>query len=238
MESPPARIPEEVTTEMNAASNRRLSFELRDGVRFDVGTIALIIPIALWMGVKDAGVLGAAIALILASIGCKVLSRRGRESKRAYAFGYVAYLFNVLSLLCISRSFGPLFFTPVLLSFFSLAYCMTPVWRHRLAVLATGSLAVLGSVLAERWGLVEPSYAFIKGTGAMMILPHAVKLVELPTIVALTVGAVLMIVAPGYMMGRQQAVLRAAERRAFLQVWHLRHLLPDEAQEPVSRVGG
>jgi serine/threonine-protein kinase len=238
VESPPDRIPEEVTAEMNSASNKRLSLELRDGVRFDVGVIAMIVPIALWMGVKDPGVLAAAIALILGSIGCKELARRGRESRRAYAFGYVAYLFNVLSLLCISRSFGPLFFTPVLLSFFSLAYCMTPVARHRLAILATGSLAVLGSVLAERWGLVEPSYAFIKSTGAMMILPHAVRLVELPTMVALTVGAVLMILGPGYMMGRQQDALRAAERRAYLQVWHLRHLLPEEAHEPMSRAGG
>src|SRR5262249_5440994 len=98
VESPPARIPEEGTNEMNAASNRRLGFELRDGVRFDVGTIALIVPIALWMGIKDPGIIGATIALILASIGCKVLARRrGRESRQAYAFGYVAYLFNVLS---------------------------------------------------------------------------------------------------------------------------------------------
>jgi hypothetical protein len=71
----------------------------------------------------------------------------------------------------------------------------------------------------------------------MTILAHAVELPEIPTMVALTVGAILMIVGPGVMMGRQQDALRDVERRSALQTWHLKHLLPDEAQAPVSRAG-
>ena len=55
--------------------------------------------------------------------------------------------------------------------------------------------------------------------------------------VALTAGAVLMIVGPGLMVAKQQEVLRDAERRSLLQGWHLKHLLPEEAQAPMSRAG-
>ena len=37
------------------------------------------------------------------------------------------------------------------------------------------------------------------------------------------------------MMAWQQDALRDVERRSALQTWHFKHLLPDEAQEPVSR---
>jgi serine/threonine-protein kinase len=76
----------------------------------------------------------------------------------------------------------------------------------------------------------------------MIIQAHAVDFTETPTKIALTMGAFLMILGPGIMMGRQQDLLRGVERRSAMQAWHLRQLLPDGAQEPVNRasaaVGG
>ncbi len=108
---------------------------------------------------------------------------------RGHLFGYAAYVLNILSLLCVGRSFGPLFFTPVLLSVFTLGYCMSPIGRYRATIIGTGCLALVGSVLVEVLDLVPRSYSF--ENWQMTILPHAVKLTQTPTLVALTVGSVL-----------------------------------------------
>jgi serine/threonine-protein kinase len=235
--TPPARVPSEVRSEINTATARRIRFQLQEGIRFDLATLLLIIPMALALEVLDVRLLLVATIAILCSAGFKHLAATARHLQQGHYFGFGAYLLNTVSLVCVSRAFGPLFFTPVLLSFFTLAYCMSPVGRYRGVIFATGAAALLGSVGAEILGFIPRSYAFTHDGMAMTIMAHAVKLKEMPTMVALTVGALLMIVGPGVMMSRQQESLREAELRSALQAWHLRHLLPVEAQEPVSRVG-
>jgi serine/threonine-protein kinase len=152
---------------------------------------------------------------------------------------------NLLALVCVSRSFGPLFFTPALLSLFTLGYSMSPVTRYRVMVIVTGCVVLLGSVAVEVLGSlvrevgarIPPSYEFGVDHRSMTIIARAVELSYGPTVAALTAGAFLLIVGPALMMGQQQEVLRKVERRSALQTWHLKHLLPDEAQEPVSRTG-
>ena len=233
--TPPAREQVEVRSEMDRSARRRIAFQLDDALRFDLANLLLIVPFALWMGVRSWPLMIAGMMLVLASAACKLVARRGRDLARGHFLAYGAYLLNVLSLLCVGRAFGPLFFTPVLLSVFTLGFCMSPVGRYRSTILATGCVAQLGSVLVEIFGLIPRSYRFLGSE--MIIAAHAVDLFETPTLVALTVGAVLMILGPGVMMARQQDLLREVERRSAMQTWHLRRLLPDEAQEPVSRVG-
>jgi serine/threonine protein kinase len=235
MTSLPGRVPREVVRELNTSARRRIKFQLSSGIRFDFACMLLLAPISLWMGLVEWQVLVAALFLTLASVGLKVLAGRERDMARGHLYGYGAYVLNILSLLCVGRAFGPLFFAPVLMTFFTLGYCMSPIGRYRTTILATGCLALLGSVCADVSGLVASSYQFHDTT--MTIVAHAVRFQAVPTLVALTVGAVLMILGPGLMVAEQQDVLRDAERRSLLQAWHLKHLLPDEAQQPVSRVG-
>lgn len=232
--TPPKRMPAEVAAEMDITARRRIRFQLDEGVRFDLTTLALLVPLTLWMGPIDVRVLGAAALFIMASAAMKHLARTSRNMHRGHYYGYAAYVLNVLSLLCVGRSFGPLFFTPVLLTFFTLAYAMSPVGRYRAVIMGTGTAALLGSVLVEAFGLMPRSYVFGDGLG-MTIVAHAVRLTEVPTMTALTLGSLLLILGPAIMMSRQQDVIRAAEQRSALQAWHLKHLLPDEAQAPVSR---
>jgi serine/threonine-protein kinase len=235
--TPPKREPAEVTKELEKGARRRIRFQLQEGMRFDATVLIMLLPIALWMGAIDLGVLIGAAALIVASAGMKHLASTSTDMSRGHYYGYAAYVLNVLSLLCVSRSFGPLLFTPVLLSFYTLAYCMSPIGPYRAVVLGTGGLSLLGSVMVEAFGLIPRSYVFGDPQGlSMTILAHAVRLKEVPTMTALTIGGLAMILGPGIMMARQQEVLREAERRSALQAWHLKHLLPDEAQAPVSRV--
>ncbi|MFT3772009.1 MAG: serine/threonine-protein kinase [Minicystis sp.] len=238
VETPPTRVPAEVARELDMRTAKRIRFQLKEGIRFDLMALALLLPLALWMGVLDATVLVAAVALVLLSAGAKHLSRNASTMERGHYFAYGAYVLNVLSLLCVSRSFGPLFFTPVLLSFYTIAYCMSPVGPYRMVIFGTGGVSLLGSVVVEALGLIPRSYVFNGDALTMTIAAHAVRLREVPTMTALSIVGLLMILGPGIMMARQQDVVREAERRSALQAWHLRHLLPAEAQAPVSRVAG
>ena len=54
-------------------------------------------------------------------------------------------------------------------------------------------------------------------------------------IVALMMASLFLLIAPGVMMGRLQKALLEVELRSQIQSWHLRKLLPDEAQPPPAR---
>ncbi len=64
----------------------------------------------------------------------------------------------------------------------------------------------------------------------MIITPQGLSFPEVPTLVALTLGSIFLIVAPSVIMGRVQSSLRKAEMRSAMQAWHLRQLLPEEAR--------
>jgi serine/threonine-protein kinase len=237
--SPPAHVPADVAAELAMVTRRRLRLLLELAAQFDVACLLVLIPIAIWMGPLSVPLLLAAALLIMGSAALKVVSRRQREMGRGHLYAYGGYLFNVLSLLCMDRWFGPLFFTPVLLSFFTLGYSMSPVARYRTTILVTGCVALLGSIAVEVLGTsigIQPSYLFGLDRRSMMIVAQAVELRYGPTMVALSVGALLMVLGPALMASRQQVAIREAERRSALQMWHLKHLLPDEAQAPVSRM--
>ena len=224
----PRDVPAEVTADLDAHTLARHREQLALAIRADAGGLALMVPLVLWMGVRSWRLLIATVALTVAASAMKLVASRAGALPRLYAAAYVSYVFNVLALVCIGRGFGPLFFTPTLLTAFTFAYCMTHRGAFRAAIIGTGAAALLGAVAVELSGLVAPSYAFHEG--AMTILPRAVTLSASPTLTALAVGSVFMVVVPGVLMGRMQRALREAEQRSFLQAWHLRQLLPDEAK--------
>ncbi|MDI1437541.1 protein kinase domain-containing protein [Polyangium sorediatum] len=240
--TPPSEIVPDARVEVRARGFGRLRLALRDGVRFDVGNLILLIPLALWMGVRSTAHVLAIVGLSAISAALKLLAAQSEEVRRLYVFSYGAFLFNILALGFVTRAFGPLFFVPMLLSIFTFSFSMTHSGRFRAAILATGSLGLLVPLGLELLGVIPRSYMFQNGT--MVILPQGVSLPEVPTLVALTLGSVFLIVAPSVIMGRVQLALREAEMRSAMQAWHLRQLLPDEARSatppppPVSKLGG
>jgi hypothetical protein len=238
--SPTTEIPNEAKTEVRSQGLARLRLALRDGVRFDLASLVVLVPLALWMGVTSYAYLLAVVGLTAISSALKLLAVQSNEVKRLYAFGYGAYFFNVLALALIGRTFGPLFFTPLLVSIFTFSFSMTHSWRFRALVIGTGCLAIVGPLALELLGIIPSSYVF--ENGKMVIVPQGVLLPELPTLCALTIGTIFLIVAPAVIMGRVQLSLRNAETRSAMQAWHLRHLLPDEARPksvpapPMSRL--
>ncbi len=230
----PREIPAEVSAEIDAHVVTRHRLQLREAIGADVAGITLMTPIVVWMGVRSYAVLVAAVLFTLGSSATKLVASRCDDLDRMYAVAYVSYLLNVLALVCIGSGFGPLLFTPMLLTAFTFAYSMTYRAAFRAAVIATGVAAIVGSYGAELAGLVPPSYAF--HDGAMTILPRGVTLSALPTTVALVVASVFMVIVPGVLMGRLQAILLRAEQRSFLQSWRLKNLIPTSA--PEARAAG
>lgn len=238
--APTAEIPLEAKAEVRSHGLARLRLALRDGVRFDLASLVLMVPLALWMGVTSYAYLLAVIGLTAIASALKLLAVQSNEVSRLYSFGFGAFFFNVVSLTLIGRTFGPLFFTPLLISIFTFSFSMTHSWRFRALVIGTGCLAIVGSLVLELLDVIPRSYVF--EAGKMVVLPQGVLLTEMPTLCSLTLCTIFLIVAPSVIMGRVQMALRNAETRSAMQAWHLRHLLPDEARPksvpppPMSRI--
>jgi serine/threonine-protein kinase len=228
----PREIPAAVTAEVEACSAARHRVLLREAIGIDLGAMTVMTPFALWMGVRSYGVVVASIVFTLIASAMKLIASRRPDLDAMFPAAYASYLCNVLALVCIGTGFGPLLFMPMLLTAFNFAYCMTYRSSFRVAVIATGAVAVLASFGAELVGLVPSSYAF--RDGAMIVLPRAVTLDRLPTLVSLVAGSVFMVIVPGVLMARVQGALQQAEQRATLQAWRLENLLPDEARLPME----
>jgi eukaryotic-like serine/threonine-protein kinase len=233
--APPSELPREVILELEAASAARYRRLLRDAVLFDLVGTALLLLIAMWMGVRDWGPIGAWGALTAAAVLIKLaVSRSPRRPDTALHFGaYAAFLLTVLAQGCISRGFGPLIFTPGILAVMTFVYGICHDPRQRLRVLVTGCAGLLAPLLLEVSGVLPPSYAF--DDLGMRILPGIVRFPELPTMLGLLVTGFFMILGPALLMGRFQRDLQEAEVRSHLHAWHLRQLLPEEARPPIGR---
>jgi serine/threonine-protein kinase len=232
----PRAVPKEVHAEVEAATAARRRQQLRYGARANSAGTALIVPFGLWMGVRDAPLFGGMALFTLGAVVFQVIAARLEGRRSTHGLVYAAYVCNVAACVLIGRVFGPLFVMPMLLALLTFAYCMSHAATYRLAVLLTGTLALLGSVGIELSGLVEPSYVF--HDGGITILPNAVMLPKVPTIAGLVVVSLFLAVAPGVIMGRLQDSLKEAEKRSAMHVWHLKQLLPHQTNpSPPARRG-
>ncbi|AUX45541.1 protein kinase [Sorangium cellulosum] len=226
---PPREMPHEVLAELDAAAAARHRLQLHAGIRAELlATAIATLVAAVWLGVRDWKIFGFILGFTALAALMKVVAIRVVHRPSAQWYAYAGFVFNVLSFLCIGRGFGPLLFMPMLLVIFTYGNSLTYRTAYRVAIVVTGCLALLAAVWAEYAGLLPRSYEFSEG--AMIILPQAVEHSKIPTMTALTLTTLFMLVVPAFMMGQHQQALRDAERRAFLQAWQLRQLLPERAQ--------
>ncbi|WP_437670842.1 serine/threonine-protein kinase [Sorangium sp. So ce131] len=226
---PPREMPQEVLAELDAAAAARHRLQLHAGIRAELLATAIATAVAaLWLGVRDWKIFGFILGFTALAALMKFVAIRVVHRPSAQWYAYAGFVFNVLSFLCIGRGFGPLLFMPMLLVIFTYGNSLTYRTAYRVAIVVTGCLALLAAVWVEYAGLVPRSYEFSEG--AMIILPQAVAHSKIPTMTALTLTTLFMLVVPAFMMGQHQQALRDAERRAFLQAWQLRQLLPERAQ--------
>jgi serine/threonine-protein kinase len=217
---------------MDEAAAARHKLQLHAGVLGELAAVTIAALMAtLWMGVRDWVTVGAVIVLTAAAAAMKLVAARRIERPKAERYAYAAYLLNVLAVLGVGRGFGPLLFMPLVLGVITHLNATTHRRWYRVAVVVTACVAQLAAVAVEVAGILPRSYEF--HDGALTILPRVVQHAELPTITALTMSSLFMLIVPAWMMGRFQRALREAERRSFVQAWQLRQLLPE-----APRTGG
>ncbi|MGK3986847.1 serine/threonine-protein kinase [Sorangium sp. So ce136] len=226
---PPREMPQEVLAELDEAAAARHRLQLHAGIRAELlATAIATLVAAVWLGIREWQVFACILVFTALAALMKCVAARVVHRPAAEWYAYAGFVFNVLSFLCIGRGFGPLLFMPMLLVIFTYGNSFTYRTAYRVAVVVTGCAAVLAAAWIEYSGLLPPSYQFTNG--AMIILPQAVEHSRIPTMTALTLTTLFMLVVPAFMMGQHQHALRDAERRACLQAWQLRQLLPERAQ--------
>jgi eukaryotic-like serine/threonine-protein kinase len=228
---PPREAPREVIAEIEAADRARQ----RQGQALigRVGLLAVLVltPGLFWMGVRSAalvfGIIGFHIVAALARIVASRRELRGR-ALRAVFFGSIAL--STCGFACVGRIFGPLLFVTVPLALSSLSHAMSPYAINRRAMMVSSCVVVLGLLGLELIGVLPASYEF--RDGVMTILPHAVDLPRIPSIVVLTLLSVFSLVGSARAMELLQERVREAERSDALRAFYLRQLLPAGAREP------
>ena len=221
----PDEVPPEAEAELEAAAARTRREAARSGASRFMFWSAFI-PVAVWMGIRNAPV---SAAVILSVVACSVfsywLSRKPRVSKQN---GFALLALTSMAIALMSAPFGPFILVPGQAGTNTMYFAMSADKRGRMLVIGLGVLAILIPFVLEMTGVLPPAYTF--SGGLMQVMPRATELPALQTTICLLVTSVAMVIVPGLMVGRMRDALTAAERRVFLQAWHLRQLVPSAAR--------
>jgi serine/threonine-protein kinase len=148
--------------------------------------------------------------------------------------GQTRYSLLVLSNMAIASSawaFGPFMLVPALAAVNALSFIVAADRSRRGPAIFLGCVAILAPLVLEWMGVSVPSYAFEQGR--FVVLPRALEFPEKPTLVFLLVTNVALLVTAALFVGRFKDALTATESRLYLQTWHLRQMVPGEAQASI-----
>lgn len=225
----PDEVPREAESELAAAAAAARGSAARAGANRYLLWIAFL-PIALWMGVRHIpSTILTIAAVLLCGASAWWLSRRGEVGLRQ---GLALLLLSSVTIGLMSSVFGPFILIPGLAATNTMFFAMAADRSARRVVLAMGVISIALPFFLEMTGVVPRAYD-VSGEH-LLVLPRAVSFPGLQTMLFLFVTSVAMVVIPGLMMGRMRDALTAAERRLFLQAWHLRQLVPSGTQEALS----
>jgi serine/threonine-protein kinase len=226
-------VPDEVPREAEAELRAAAAATRRQVARSGAGRFMLwsaFVPVATWMGIRDAPVSAAVILSIVASGGFAYwLSRRRHVGLR---HGFTLLVLSSVAIALMSAPFGPFILVPGLAATNTMYFAMSADRRSRVVVILLGAVAVTLPFVLELAGLVPHAYTF--SGGLMHVMPRVTELPALKTTLCLLVTSVAMVISPGVMAGSMRDALAAAERRQFLQAWHLRQLVPTEARGAIA----
>jgi len=186
------------------------------------------VPLVVWMGIRDWGLaMFTLTALIVSLIVAVVLRRRGAGiSNRSSLF---LLLTSSVALAGIGFVMSPFMLVPTLVATNTLFFAshMSARWRP-LAALA-GVVAVLTPALLEFVGITYPSFEF--RDGGLLLLPRMVELSPTPTLALLITVSIGLVVTPSLLIARLSDSLAIAEKKLFMQAWHLKAMAPNATGE-------
>ncbi len=237
----PARMPAEVEAEIARRDARERAHFVRYGI-IGLFTWLACAPLVVAMGVRRWEPVLATTALVAAGLAYSAWARRAAQVTAAHVTVIAALVLATSASACCWL--GPFVLVP------QFAASIT-VWiaasarrrRDRYAVLALGVAATAAPFIVEGLGLFPPAYTITRD--AVTLHARAVSFHAVATLAMLFYASVSSTLLPGAFLGGVRESLDAAERRLFLQAWHLRKLVgePDAlvtspAGHPASRSGG
>ena len=224
MTTPPRATPEEVKAEIETG---RLAAARTAGLAGLAGCLSIVamIPLVLWMGVREWSSLAIGAAALASAGGCLFAS--GRRPRQGRALLIASFMSVTVLLLVLARMFGPLVAMPTIALGLAVTggfHPLAPRWSS--VVFAT--LGVALPVVLELAGVVAPAYSF--EPGGMLVHPMLTSFPRTPTLVYLAISSLSVIVATSAYMIAVRRALDDAQRTVLVQAWQLRHLVPRAAR--------
>ncbi|HEY4057262.1 MAG TPA: serine/threonine-protein kinase [Kofleriaceae bacterium] len=217
----PDTLPPEALADMETHRRERVSRALSNAA-FTTWSILLLIPLFIWMGVREPVVLFSYAGCVAAAGGFQWAARYGRYQPMLFVAAFVSL---VIAVSLLSRSLGLLGIMPTIFAILTLTFRINvATTKHGLLVLAGTSLGVLIPLLLMWAGVTAPLYEL--HDNVLTITPHLHDLPSTATqvyLVATTIGAL----GVASIFGRiYTAELRRADERNAFHTWQLQQLLP------------
>ncbi len=219
----PARMPPEVEVEMA----ERDSSERNQFARY--GAIAMLtwlacVPVVVAMGVRNWEPIVASTSLVAGASAYTVWARRRGNFSAVHALAITAVALAAAA--SGSCWLGPFVLVPQLIAAVTVwAAAATRSRRDRRLMLAFGTAATVAPFLAEWLGLFPPAYTIT--ADAVTLHARTVSFPAVRTVALLFYASVSTVVLPGYFLGGIRESLSDAERKLFMQAWHLRKLVDE-----------
>ncbi len=239
LSQPPEHIPHEVEIEMDRGFRRQSRWI--GGVGAATYTAMLgFLPLLMWMGIRQPATVLLFFGLLACSAGLSVMVMRARVPP---AGAILMSMFTSSAAFAVTSRFGsPLILMPTALAVNATGYAIFLDRRFRLWVLLGACLGFIVPVALELGGVLPRTFSLVNNQ--LVIKPTGVELPPTATLSLVVAGSLAAMVMSTIVVGHIRDQLARAERRLYLYAWHLRELMPVEAQRatdpavtrPVPRV--
>jgi serine/threonine-protein kinase len=229
---PPERLPPEVKTQIAVNDRHKLRWIGRTG-GFTYLSVLVYLPILAWVGVRDWRWIGVFYLLVLATSGLSFIAGYRRDPPDWMPLG-VMVLSNA-ALASTASFYGPLIVPPAIVAVNAVGFTAYLKPRQRWLAIACAALAVLVPLGLWRAGLLPGGYVF--ENGSWTILPGALELPPLESVVFLTLTALAAIFTGGLALSQIRDALARTEQQLFLYAWHLREVVPEAIRGPTDPTG-
>ena len=214
---PPEHVPAEVEREVDREQRELDRRRSRRSV-FAYLSFFLVLPTLFGLELASAGDLVAVIALVLASAVSSFISWRVRQMPTSVFLGL-----HLATATAFSRFVSPFVLSPMLIVGMLLALADLPgVRRHPWIAWVWVPVAGALPFVLERAGVLAPTW-HLDAQGALV--SSGVVFAHHDPVALVLANLALLFVVAAFAMGLSRD-RRDAQRKLFVQAWHLRHLLP------------
>lgn len=223
----PSRVPPEVEEEMAATRARSREAALRFGT-YGLATWMLMGPLVMLLGVRSWLPVLCSSGLSVLAVGYALWCRRRARLTALNMLGLAVLVLTEVA--SVAWWMGPFVLVPQAISIVTLwiAFQCRPGFE-RWTIVVLGTAAVAGPFALEWLGVFPPAYQF--GDDRVTLFARALHLSPHITLLLLVYVSMTFVSLPAIFISRVRDALTEAERRLFLQAWHLRKLATDQPPE-------